>query len=633
MASILDEVLKLIPQPEKISDSVFEGANIVLYTKDRDFFLNNNGVIIKVVDTLKKRVELRPDPAISMEQEKAEEMIKKMIPPEAGLGSVIFDPQRSMVIIEVEKPGLAIGKQGELLKEIKTKTFWVPLIRRVPAIRSKLIENIRYVLYENNDFRRKFLNSVGKRIYGGWTKEKRNEWIRITFLGGAREVGRSCILLQTPESKILLDCGINVAATTEDKAYPMFDAPEFNLKDIDAVILTHSHLDHCGLIPALYKMGYEGPTYCTAPTRDISALLALDYISIAQKEALKPLYTSTDIKTMVKHTICLEYEEVTDITPDVRLTLYNAGHTLGSSMAHMHIGNGLHNFLYTGDMNYEISNLLAAAATRFPRLETVLLEATYGGKDDILASRKECEKYLLEIIKNTLANKGRVLMPVLGVGRSQEIMMILERAIREGLIDKIPIYVQGMVWDVTAIHTTYPEFFNNTIKRNIFHKDQNPFLSDVFKQVAGHKEMQEVLEEKSPGVIMATSGMMVGGPSVEYFKAMAENPKNALVLTCYQGEGSLGRRIQQGEKVISFPKGEKSEDIRVNMSVHTIAGFSGHSSRKQLMQFVYNLDPKPKRIIVNHGESSKCLDLASSLHKIHRIETNAPKNLEAVRIR
>lgn len=633
MASILDEVLKLIPQPEKISDSVFEGANIVLYTKDRDFFLNNNGVIIKVVDTLKKRVELRPDPAISMEQEKAEEMIKKMIPPEAGLGSVIFDPQRSMVIIEVEKPGLAIGKQGELLKEIKTKTFWVPLIRRVPAIRSKLIENIRYVLYENNDFRRKFLNSVGKRIYGGWTKEKRNEWIRITFLGGAREVGRSCILLQTPESKILLDCGINVAATTEDKAYPMFDAPEFNLKDIDAVILTHSHLDHCGLIPVLYKMGYEGPTYCTAPTRDISALLALDYISIAQKEALKPLYTSTDIKTMVKHTICLDYEEVTDITPDVRLTLYNAGHTLGSAMAHMHIGNGLHNFLYTGDMNYEISNLLAAAATRFPRLETVLLEATYGGKDDILASRKECEKYLLEIIKNTLANKGRVLMPVLGVGRSQEIMMILERAIREGLIDKIPIYVQGMVWDVTAIHTTYPEFFNNTIKRNIFHKDQNPFLSDVFKQVAGHKEMQEVLEEKSPGVIMATSGMMVGGPSVEYFKAMAENPKNALVLTCYQGEGSLGRRIQQGEKVISFPKGEKSEDIRVNMSVHTIAGFSGHSSRKQLMQFVYNLDPKPKRIIVNHGESSKCLDLASSLHKIHRIETNAPKNLEAVRIR
>ena len=633
MADILSELLKLIPDPKKVSDSVFEGANIVLYTKDKDFFLNNNGAIIKIVNTLKKRVELRPDPAITMDIEKAEQFIKKIIPAEAGVANVIFDPQRSRVIIEVEKPGLAIGKQGELLKDIKTKTFWVPLIKRTPAIKSKLIENIRYVLYENNDFRRKFLNKVGKRIYGGWTKKKRNEWIRLSFLGGAREVGRSCLLLQTPESRILLDCGINVAANTDEKAYPMFDTPEFNLKELDAVIVSHSHLDHCGLIPALYKMGYDGPLYCTAPTRDISSLLALDYIGIAQKEGLKPLYTSTDVKDMVKHTICLNYEEVTDITPDVRLTLYNSGHTLGSSMAHMHIGNGLHNLLYTGDMNYETSNLLAAAATKFPRLETAIVESTYGGRDDILATRSECENYLLDVIKNTIKKKGRVLMPVLGVGRSQEIMLVLDKAIREGLMDEVPIYVQGMVWDVTAIHTTYPDFFNNKVKRTIFHKDHNPFLSKVFKRVAGYKEMQEVIEEKGSCVIIATSGMMVGGPSVEYFKALADNPKNSLILTCYQGEGSFGRRLQQGEKVLSFTKGDKTESVNVKLSVHTISGFSGHSSRKQLMQFVYNLDPKPKRVIVNHGESSKCLDLASSLHKMHRIETNAPKNIEAVRIR
>lgn len=633
MGTILDEVLKYIPDPEKISDTVFEGANIVLYTKNKDFFLNNNGAIMKVVDAIKKRVELRPDPSITMDMEEAKEMIQKIIPKEAGIANIIFDPQRSRVIIEAEKPGLAIGKQGELLKEIKTKTFWVPLINRTPAIRSKLIENIRYVLYENSEFRRKFLNKIGKRIYGGWTKEKKNEWIRMTWLGGAREVGRSCLLLQTPESKVLLDCGINVAASTDQKAYPMFDVPEFSLNDIDAIILSHSHLDHMGLVPALYKMGYEGPLYCTAPTRDISALLALDYIGIAQKEAMKPLYSSTDVKNMVKHTICLNYEEVTDITPDVRLTFYNAGHTLGSAMAHLHIGNGLHNLLYTADFNYETSNLLAAASTKFPRLETCIIEATYGGKDDILASRKDCEKYLLDIIKQTVNNKGKVLMPVLGVGRSQEILLILEKAIREGLIDKIPIFIQGMVWDVTAIHTTYPDFFNTRVKRNIFHKDSNPFLSDVFKRVAGHNEMNEVLEEKGPCVIMATSGMMVGGPSVEYFKRLADNPKNSLVLTCYQGEGSLGRRLQQGEKRIVFPKGERGEEVDVKMSIHTISGFSGHSSRKQLVQFVYNLDPKPKRIIVNHGESSKCLDLASSLHKLNRIETNAPKNLEAVRIR
>ena len=131
------------------------------------------------------------------------------------------------------------------------------------------------------------------------------------------------------------------------------------------------------------------------------ALLCLDYISVGQKEITKPLFNSTDVKEMVKHTVCLNYEEVTDITPDVRLTFYNAGHTLGSSMAHLHIGNGLHNMLYTGDMNYETSNLLAAAVTRFPRLETLIMESTYGGKDDNPPSRKECEKVLLELICST----------------------------------------------------------------------------------------------------------------------------------------------------------------------------------------------------------------------------------------
>lgn len=633
MPDILNEVIKMIPDSAKISESCFEGANIVLYTKDRNFFLNNNGIIVKIVDTIKKRVELRPDPSITMDQEDAKEIIQNLMPKEAGLSNIIFDPQRARVIIEAEKPGLAIGKQGEILKEIKQKTFWVPLIMRTPALRSKLIENIRYVLYENNDFRKKFLHKVGKRIYGGWTKERRNEWIRVTFLGAGREVGRSCFLLQTPESRVLLDCGINVAAQNDSNAFPMFDAPEFKLEDIDAVVITHAHLDHCGVLPYLYKMGYEGPTYCTAPTRDIAALLQLDLIGIAQKEGGKPLYTSTDVKEMVKHTICLDFDEVTDITPDVRLTLVNSGHALGAAMAHLHIGNGLHNLMYTSDMNYETSNLLAAATTKFHRLETVILESTYGGKDDNLASRKDCEKYLIDVVKDTIGKGGKVLMPVLGVGRSQEVMLVLEKAMREGLLDKIPIYIQGMVWDATAIHTTYPDFFNSKVKRTIFHKDHNPFLSDIFKQVAGYNEMMQVIEEKGPCIILATSGMMAGGPSVEYFKHLADNANNSLVLTCYQGEGSLGRRIQSGEKIITFPKGEKTEDIPVKMSVHTISGFSGHSSRKQLMQFVYNLEPKPKRIIVNHGESSKCLDLASSLHKLHKIETSAPKNLESVRIK
>jgi len=627
MVNILKEVLKDVPESAEISDSGFEGANIVLYTKNKEFFLNNNGTLKEIVDKIKKRVELRPDPSIILEEGKAEEIIRKEIPSEAGEVEINFDHQRSIVVIEAEKPGIAIGKGGEVLKSIKEKTFWVPIVKRKPAIRSVIIEKIRKVLFENNDYRKKFLDKVGHRIYDGWIREKKDEWVRLSFLGAARQVGRSCFLLQTPESRILLDCGVDISS--EKEPFPYLDAPEFDIEQLDAIILSHPHTDHAALIPYLYKMGYKGPVYCTEPTRDISALLCLDYIGIANKENKKSIYSSTDIKEMVKHTITLNYEEVTDVTPDVRLTFYNAGHVLGSSLVHLHIGNGLHNFLYCGDLNYETSNLLSSASTRFPRLETVMIEATYGGKDDNPPSRKESEEELVKIVKETVEKKGKVLIPVLGVGRAQEVMVIIEKLIKSGQMERVPIYVQGLVWDITAIHTAYPDYFNNIVKKLIFHRDQNPFLSDIFKHIAGQKEMKEVLEG-GPCVILATSGMLNAGASVEYFKELASDERNSLIIVSYQGPGTIGRRVQNGEKEIAF---DTNNIVPVNLSIHTLSGFSGHSSRKQLLNFVHRLDPKPKKIIIVHGESSKCLDLASTIHKLERIETVAPKNLEVIRIR
>jgi len=625
---IIKEILSQLPE-EKISDACFEGANIVLYTKDKDFFLDNNGLIRKIVNNIKKRIELRPDPAITLDVEDAEKLIKEHIPKEAGVDKVIFDPQRSRVIIEAEKPGLAIGKQGDILREIRKKTLWVPLIRRKPAIRSQLIENIRAVLYQNSDYRRKFLDKIGHRIYDGWIREKKNEWIRVSYLGGGRQVGRSCLFLQTPESRVLLDCGVNIA--TDKDAYPYLEAPEFNINDLDAVVLTHSHLDHCGFIPYLYKYGYRGPVYCTAPTRDVSALLLLDYVKIMRSNGKEPIFTIDDIKEMVKHTICLDYNEVSDITPDFRITLYNAGHILGSAMVHLHIGNGLHNIVYTGDMKFGKTRLLDTAVTKFPRVETLMIEGTYGGRENILESRKECEDEFADIIKRAIDRKGKVLVPVLGSGRAQEVLLIVENMIRDGKIEKVPVFIDGSVWDITAIHTAYPEFLNGIVRKQIFHKDQNPFLSEIFKRVGSQKERTQVIEETGSCIILATSGMLVGGPSVQYLKQLADNPRNTLLFVCYQGEGSLGRRIQRGEKEMSID-GSK-EITQVKMEVNTIEGFTGHSGRKQLLNFVYRCDPKPKKVIVNHGESSRCLDLASSIHKLNRIETSAPRNLEAIRLK
>ena len=631
MVEIIKEILKHLPEG-KISDTAFEAANIVLYTKDKKFFLDNEGEIRKVVDIFKKRIELRPDPAVLMDAEKAEKEIKKILPEDSGISQMNFDTSRSVVYIEVEKPGIAIGKQGLLLREIREKTMWVPIIRRTPPIRSILIENIRQVLYLSSEERKKFLDKVGHRIYDGWLREKKHEWVRLTFLGGARQVGRSCLYLQTPESRVLIDCGVNVAAQTDDEAYPFLDAPEFDIKQLDAVVLSHAHVDHTGFVPYLFKYGYDGPVYCTPPTRDIMALLQLDYVKIAKSENRPLLYDTDDIKQLVKHTVTVDFDEVTDITPDVRLAFYNSGHILGSAIVHFNIGNGLHNFIYTGDLKYGRSPLLDPAVTNFPRVESLCIESTYGGKDKILSPSYEQDAHIAQMIKETIERGGKVLVPVLGTGRGQDIMMIIEGMVRNGQIPKIPVYVDGMVWDITAIHTAYPEYLNSNIRKMIFHKDQNPFLSDIFKQVGSQKERMQIIEESGPCIILATSGMLVGGPSVEYLKHLAENPKNTLLFSCYQGEGSLGKRIKEGERELILKSGLKQEIVPIKMQVDKIE-VSDHSDRKQLMNFIYKCNPQPKKIIVNHGENSACLDLASSIHKQNRIETVAPRNLECLRLK
>ncbi len=622
---ILNNILKVLPEGE-ITSAGFEGANIVLYTANKNFFLESESLIRDIVNNIKKRVELRADQSILEAKDRTEEFIRKITPTEAGIEQVLFDEQRSLVTIEAKKPGLSIGKEGKILKEIKEKTFWIPVVRRSPIIRSLIIEGIRDVLYKESSYRRRFLDKIGKKIYKEWSSEKKDEWIRLTFLGGARQVGRSCLLLTTPESKILMDCGVDVAASDKDR-FPFFDVMEFDLKEIDAIICSHAHLDHSGLIPYLYRMGYRGPVYMTEPTRDIAALLALDYIGVSHKKAAEPLYTSQDVKETVKHSITLDFNEVTDITSDIRITFYNSGHSLGSSMVHLHIGNGLHNMLYSADIKFARSRLLDPSVTRFTRLETLIIESTYGGKEDVQPSRKECEDQLIEVIKKTSQRKGKVIIPSLGVGRSQEMMLIVEQAVREGKIPEIPIYVDGMVWDVTAIHTAYPDYLSNTIRSMIF-RDQNPFASPIFKRVGSAQERKQVIEG-GPCVIIATSGMLVGGASVEYFKELADSKRNSIVFVNYQGEGSLGRRVEKGEKEVQVD----SEMVSVKLEVINLEGFSAHSDRNQLISFVNSISPQPKRIIINHGEASKCLDLASTLHKICRVETVAPRNLETIRIR
>jgi hypothetical protein len=364
----------------------------------------------------------------------------------------------------------------------------------------------------------------------------------------------------------------------------------------------------------------------------LAALLQLDYVDIAERED-KPLpYDKKDIKNFIQHVITLDYGDVTDISPDVRITFHNAGHILGSAITHVHIGEGLYNLVYTGDIKFDRTRLFSPAVYSFPRLETLILDSTYGGADDIQPNRSDAEKEFIKIVMDTIKRGGKIIVPVFSVGRAQEMMILLEDCKRKGIFDGAPVYLDGMIWEATAIHTAYPEYLCPDLRDQILHQGLNPFLSDMFVRVANSDQRAQAIEGES-SVILATAGMMTGGPVIEYFKTLAPDPRNSLVFVGYQSEGSLGRKIQKGWRELPLRgAGGRAEEVKVNMSIHTVDGFSGHSDRAQLLNYVRRINPKPERVICCHGEDTKCMDLASAIHKLFRVETRAPHNLETIRL-
>ena len=629
LKELREKIRGLIPSSVRIKSIEYEGPFLVISVQNPQELAGTGDIVKKLAKDLRKRIVIRPDPKSLKPQEEARKIIMEIVPEDAQITNIYFDEENGEVIIEAEKPGVVIGKQGTMLREIMKAVGWSPKVMRAPPIKSKTIEKVRALLFNSREERREILKRIGAKIHRK-IKQKDERWIRITFLGGAREVGRSCYLLQTNESKILIDCGLNVS-NIHQMPY-LWVSETFPLDSIDAIVVTHAHLDHCGFLPVLYKFGYRGPIYLTAPTRDLMVLLQEDFLEVSEREGGIEIYKPSDIRKALKHTIPLDYGVVTDISPDVRLTFYNAGHILGSAIAHFHIGEGLYNVAFTGDFKFEKTRLFDKAETNFPRLEALVMEATYGGVNDLQPTRREAEERLIAIINETLKKGGKVLIPTFAVGRSQEVMVALEEAIRNERMEKVPVYLDGMIYEATAIHTAYPEYLNPNLRDKIFHYGINPFISDNFIRVDSTSRREEVLEEQNPSVILAPSGMLNGGPVMEYFKALAPDEKNTLIFVGYQAEGTLGRKIQKGRREIQFSSNGKREILNVKMRIETVDGFSGHSDRKQLLMYVRMLNPKPEKIITIHGDEGKCLDLATSLYKYFKIETRAPMNLETVRL-
>jgi KH/beta-lactamase-domain protein len=658
--AIAKTVLDSIPKESQVTTAKFEGPNIALYTKNPKFSLTELTFHLSYLSkNLKKRFVIRTDPSIRLSEDKTRSVVGNLLPKNVLVSAVFCDDALGEVILEVNKPEAI---DGDMVIEIAQSTGWIAHTRRSPHIPSSSISTIHSTLKTSAKERLLFLDELGNRIFRSplilgnssdnasldrhsknqqsfvtdtylkpqsWLTNK--EEVILCCLGGVKQVGRSCFIVMTRESKIMLDCGINPGEASGLNAYPRLDWFNFNLDELDAVIISHAHIDHQGFLPTLFKFGYKGPIYCTEPTLPLMNLLQMDSVKISKSNGTYLPYESRDVNEVIKHCITLPYGKPTDISPDITISLNNAGHIMGSATVHLNIS-GAHNILYSGDYKYARTQLLDSALSIYPRVETLITESTYGNTTDIMPDQIVVYRNFTETINRTLIEGGKVLIPVPAVGRAQEIMLVIDKEMREGRLIECPIYIEGMISEASAIHMSYAHYLGYDVRKSVS-QGINPFQSEYFTVINGHGKRDEVFSDENAAIIMATSGMLEGGPSVEYFKEIAPSPNNKILFVSYQINGTLGRRVLDGtmNEVSMLDKNGKVKVVPVRCQTQKMDGFSGHSDFNQIMSFVAKI--RPKRVLVNHGERSKSDNVASAIYSRLKIRSGVPDNREMLRLR
>jgi uncharacterized protein len=658
--TIAKTVLNSLPQESQVTMAKFEGPNIALYTKNPKFSLTELAFHLSTLSkNLKKRFVIRTDPSIRLSEDKTRSVVGNLLPKDVLVSAVFCDDALGEVILEVNKPEII---DGNMVIEIAQSTGWIAHMRRSPHIPSISISTIHSTLKTSAKERITFLDELGNRIFRSplilgnsadnvsfnrtnqnqqsilaessprtqsWLANK--EEVTLYCLGGVKQVGRSCFIVVTRESKIMLDCGINPGETSGLNAYPRLDWFDFDLDDLDAVVISHAHIDHQGFLPTLFKFGYKGPIYCTEPTLPLMNLLQMDSVKISKSNGTFLSYESRDVNEVIKHCITLPYGKPTDISPDITISLNNAGHIMGSATVHLNIS-GAHNILYSGDYKYAKTQLLDSALSVYPRVETLITESTYGNTTDIMPDQASVYRNFTESINKTLIEGGKVLIPVPAVGRAQEIMLVIDKEMREGHLIECPIYIEGMISEASAIHMSYAHYLGYEVRKSVS-QGINPFQSEYFTVINGHGKREEVFDDENAAIIMATSGMLEGGPSVEYFKEIAPSPINKILFVSYQINGTLGRRVLDGtmNEVSMLDKNGKLKVVPVRCHTQKMDGFSGHSDFNQIMSFVAKI--RPKRVLVNHGERSKSENVATAIYSRLKIRSGVPDNREILRLR
>ncbi|MFH1751000.1 MAG: MBL fold metallo-hydrolase RNA specificity domain-containing protein [Candidatus Micrarchaeota archaeon] len=415
----------------------------------------------------------------------------------------------------------------------------------------------------------------------------------MSFFGASQEVGRSCFLAEGKRAH-LLDCGVKLKSKREE--FPALDMHA--IKKLDKVVLSHAHMDHSGYAPALYASGYRGKITLTKPTRDLIQILLADYLKL--NTGFSP-YNEHDVNHLLKNTEILEFGEP-DSAGSVRFQ--PAGHILGAAITEIFDEKKI---LYTGDINTRDSRLVEGAKYQGLEGDVLIIESTYGGNNDLHPAAKDSANLFVENVHKTLQQGGKVIIPTFATGRGQEVLFILENYMRSGKLEKVPIYIDGMVKKMLKVYRHNALYLKDEIKRRILTSDDDPFKSPHY-MLPQRKDRSDVFES-GKCIIVTTSGMLNGGPVLSYLEELGNDPKNKLVFTGYQAEGTPGRSLLEGAKTLTA--GHRKIDIGLQIER---ANLSGHSDQRELLQVVRAVKGL-KKVFIVHGEGEKQTDFKAAIEK------------------
>lgn len=462
--------------------------------------------------------------------------------------------------------------------------------------------------------------------------------MKIRFCGATREVTGSKHLLIVNDKRVLLDCGLYQGYRRE--AYAKNSALPFKPSSVDALILSHSHIDHCGNIPSLVRKGFEGTIYSTAATRDLCSYMLMDSAMIQERDAeylkkhekahkspIEPLYTTEDVKKSLNQFVSVGYERAFAITDGIAGCFYEAGHILGSAITHFIVYDKTADkrctIAYSGDLGRKGLPILRDPQY-FPPTDYLIIESTYGDRthDDVVNIQKE----LADIVNKTIKRGGKILIPAFALERTQELIYHFNLLQKNEVLPPIPIFVDSpLSVRLTDVFKAHPECFDKETAELIQNKE-NPFGFGELKYISDAEDSKKLNDYRGPCIIIAASGMAEHGRILHHLKNNIENPKTTVLFVGFQADHTLGRKLTDGAKIANI----FGEEYKVNAEIRKIDAFSGHADKNELMDFVTHIRGL-KKIFIVHGEEKQAEAFAAALRE-KGYETHIPKFAEEVEL-